>query len=46
MICICDSLVALLGGLAMFPAVFAMDLQESSLGGVAFMFITLPAVFS
>ena len=46
MICIFDSLVALLGGLAMFPAVFAMNLQESSLGGVAFMFMTLPAVFS
>lgn len=46
MICIFDTLVALLAGLTIFPAVFAMDLQDSRLSGIVLMFVTLPAVFS
>ncbi len=46
MICIFDTLVALLAGLAMFPAIGALlPEQLNSEGGVGLMFIVLPLVF-
>lgn len=51
MICIFDTLVALLGGLAIFPAVFhysavmGIPTSEIGMGGVGLMFKTLPLVF-
>lgn len=51
MICIFDTLVALLGGLAIFPSVFhymattGVSAEELGMGGVGLMFQTLPLVF-
>ena len=51
LICIFDTLVALLGGLAIFPAVFhysavnGIPTSELGMGGVGLMFQTLPLVF-
>ena len=51
MICIFDTAVALLGGLAIFPAVFhysavnGIPVNELGMGGVGLMFQTLPMVF-
>ncbi|MCQ2449928.1 MAG: sodium-dependent transporter [Clostridia bacterium] len=52
MICIFDTLVALLGGLAIFPSVFhyaavqGVDATALGLGGMTLMFTTLPLVFA
>lgn len=43
-VCTLDTLVALLAGLAIFPAVFAFDLEPTSGAGLAF--ITLPKAFA
>ncbi len=40
-----DTIIALLAGLMIFPALFAMDIQPES-GGPALIFIVLPDVFS
>ncbi len=51
MICLFDTLVALLGGLAIFPAVFhysainGVPTSELGMGGLGLMFKTLPLVF-
>ncbi len=51
MICLFDTVVALLGGLAIFPAVFhysavnGIPASEIGMGGVGLMFQTLPLVF-
>lgn len=51
MICIFDTLVALLAGLAIFPSVFhyvattGISAEELGMGGVGLMFSTLPVVF-
>ena len=51
MICLFDTLVALLGGLAIFPAVFhysavnGIPTDQIGMGGVGLMFKTLPYVF-
>lgn len=51
MICIFDTLVALLAGLAIFPAVYhyiataGISAEEMGMGGVGLMFMTLPVVF-
>lgn len=44
MVCVFDTLVALLAGLAIFPAVFAYGLEPSS--GPGLLFATMPNVFS
>lgn len=44
MVCIFDTLVALLAGMAVFPAVFAFG-QEPT-GGTALLFVTLQSVFN
>lgn len=49
MICVFDTMVALLGGLAIFPAVYHYQAvggnSDVSMGGVLLMFETLPLVF-
>lgn len=51
MICLFDTLVALLGGMAIFPSVFhymettGVSAEELGMGGVGLMFQTLPLVF-
>lgn len=51
MVCLCDTVVALLAGLAIFPAVFhfstmqGIDTATLDLNGIMLMFETLPKVF-
>lgn len=51
MICVCDTLVALLAGLAIFPSVFhymattGVSAEKLGMGGIGLMFQTLPLVF-